>query len=349
MSGVRAESVRLSFARVPGAAVPFTGDLSAVTLVGDDLWLGTDEGTGLARLSPVAADAYEAADTLPLEDQLDLPGPEDEEVDVEGLGYAGGFLWLTGSHSRRRADIEPDGDLGRRLRRLSRVKRGGNRFVLARVPLAQSVGRAARLPGGRRRNLLIDLLRDDDHLARFLRIPGKDNGFNVEGLAATEDRLLLGLRGPVLRGWAVVLVLAPEEDPGEAGRLRLARIAGKRRYAKVFLDLRGLGIRDLAPDGDDLLILAGPTMALRSDAMVLRWRGGAGARDDALVGRESLEHLLDLPYGAGTEESVDHPEGLTVLGHGADRALLVVYDSPARDRRVGESAVNADRFRLRAR
>ncbi len=43
-------------------------------------------------------------------------------------------------------------------------------------------------------------------------IPGKDNGFDIEGLAVREDRLLLGLRGPVLRGHAFVLELSLEQD-----------------------------------------------------------------------------------------------------------------------------------------
>ena len=38
-------------------------------------------------------------------------------------------------------------------------------------------------------------------------IPGKDNGFDMEGLAVDGDRLLLGLRGPVLRGFSEALLI----------------------------------------------------------------------------------------------------------------------------------------------
>ncbi len=62
---------------------------------------------------------------------------------------------------------------------------------------------------GARGKDLRDLLEDDEHLAPFLAIPGKDNGLDVEGIAVRGDRVLLGLRGPVLRGWALVLELRP--------------------------------------------------------------------------------------------------------------------------------------------
>jgi hypothetical protein len=56
--------------------------------------------------------------------------------------------------------------------------------------------------------------------------------------------------------------------------------------------------------------------------------------------------VLDLPYGAGSTESIDHPEGIALLREGEDKSLLVVYDSPAPARRRGETAVLADRYRL---
>ena len=347
------EPVRLSFARA-GDSEEFTLDLSAAAQVGTDLWLGTDEGTRLSRLRPDGEGGYGDAAWYPLGELLDLPGAEDDEVDVEGLGHDGSALWLVGSHSPRRQDTDENRPRDERLRRLGRVRRRGNRYVLARLPLAPDSASAglvprpgARLAGGRRRNLLTDALRDDPHLGRFLRIPGKDNGFNVEGLAAADGQLLLGLRGPVLEGWAVILVLAPEPDPDDGDLLRLGRVGkGKATYRKLFLDLRGLGIRDLHFDGDDLLILAGPTMALRSDAVVVRWRGAARPADDMIVPRDQVEHLLDLPYGSGGSEAVDHPEGIALIGEGRDRSLLVVYDSPSPRRRVGNAAVLADRFPL---
>ena len=60
----------------------------------------------------------------------------------------------------------------------------------------------------------------------------------------------------------------------------------KRRYRKHFLYLDGLGIRELARDGKDLLILAGPTMALDGTMRMYRLRDAAGLADDSLTGPE---------------------------------------------------------------
>jgi hypothetical protein len=84
--------------------------------------------------------------------------------------------------------------------------------------------------------------------------------------------MFLGLRGPVLRGWALLLELQVKET--RRGRLKL-RKAGPdgARYVKHFLDLAGLGMRELAFDGDALLILAAPTMDL--DGPVVLYPGRA--------------------------------------------------------------------------
>jgi len=56
--------------------------------------------------------------------------------------------------------------------------------------------------------------------------------------------------------------------------------------------------------------------------------------------------VLELPYGEGKEEGVDHPEGIALLEDGGERSLVVVYDSPSERRRPAEAAVVADRFPL---
>lgn len=94
--------------------------------------------------------------------------------------------------------------------------------------------------------------------------------------------MFLGLRGPVLRGWAVVLQLQPcDLSPTY---LSLER-SGPRRdlYRKHFLDLGGLGVRDVRCSGDDLLILAGPTMDLDGRVLLYRWPGGARVTEESVV------------------------------------------------------------------
>jgi hypothetical protein len=200
------------------------------------------------------------------------------------------------------------------------------------------------LRGDEHGNELTGLLREDEHLGPFLAIPGKDNGFDIEGLAVAGKHLLIGLRGPVLRGWAVVVEVALVEDV-QPGRLRLAPVdEDGHLYRKHFLDLQGLGIRDLCVQGKDILVLAGPTMDLDGPVTLFRWRGGAEPGKDCVVPAADLERVLELPFGRG----VDHPEGIALFASGKDgsEALLVVHDSASPSRQIGDSTLVADVFTL---
>ena len=86
--------------------------------------------------------------------------------------------------------------------------------------------RAARLAGGRKNDALTRALRDDPHLGPFLSIPSKDNGFDIEGLAAAPNgRLFLGLRGPVLDGWACILEIHVAARVNRNNELALRKLA----------------------------------------------------------------------------------------------------------------------------
>ena len=349
--------------------------LSVALRMGRTLWLANDETVSLERLTLEDKDStgrssftrdhrqYRLHDflRLPLPPYGETPG-EINEADIEGLACDGKYLWLTGSHSLRRKQPKPDDGVRKAHKRLCSVEADGNRYLLARIPVAEDAeapgtytllaetGRkdrlrtAAMLRGDAHGNELTALLAGDPHFGPFLAIPGKDNGFDIEGIAVAGKHLLLGLRGPVLRGWAAIIEVAPVDD-AEAGWMRLGPVdAEGQMLRKHFLDLGGLGIRDLCVQGEDLLILAGPTMDLDGPVYVYRWTGGALAQRDAAVPADRLERVLALPYGEG----VDHPEGMTLFHDklGAGDELLVVYDSASPARQIGESTVLADVFAL---
>jgi len=203
-------------------------------------------------------------------------------------------------------------------------------------------GRRSAVIGAAGAKNLTDLLVTDPHLAPFLAIPSKDNGLDVEGLAVHGDTLYIGLRGPVLRGWACVLEVLPTTDDRDPTRLRFAAFHDGTRYRKHLLDLGGLGVRDLCPDGDDLLVLAGPSMALSGPVRLHRWHRAAHAETSRVVRGAELTLETELPHGAGE----DHAEGIALLGEAADARLLVVYDSPAQQRRPTTESVLADRVRI---
>lgn len=205
----------------------------------------------------------------------------------------------------------------------------------------------AQLPGDVQSNALSKALdlgdggdKGDPHLNKFLKVPGKDNGLDIEGLAVTGDRIFLGLRGPVLRGWAVVLEISVEA--GDDHGLSLKGIGPNGRpYKKHFLELDGLGVRELCADGEDLLILAGPTLNLDGPVGVYRWSQALSATSESLVRRDKLPRILEIPYGDGK----DHAEGMTFVPDvGQPKQILVVYDSPSDQRRKGSDAVSADVF-----
>ena len=342
-------TIPLRFSRASQQLATHT-NLSAVGSDGRVLWVAGDETATVERL--IAQDGgWGGQRSFPLAELVDLPGAADEEADIEGLACDEGFLWAVGSHSLRRKRVKDKHEGARALERLATVEGQPNRQVLLRIPLqdvdglpqpvreAEVDGRTQRAASlGTRGKDLRDLLADDEHLAPFLPIPGKDNGLDVEGIAVRGDRVLLGLRGPVLRGWALVLELRPYVDEAEPDRLRLRLLDEGRRYHKHVLDLAGLGVRDLCPSGDDLLVLAGPTMDLDGPVHVFRWHGALRVDAPTVVRGDALTREVDLPYGEGC----DHAEGIGLL---PDGGLLVVYDSPAPER-LQDGAVLADVVRL---
>ncbi|HEX2092654.1 MAG TPA: DUF3616 domain-containing protein [Longimicrobiaceae bacterium] len=367
---VSTRSVELRFDQPhgPGADDKELRDgLSAVTRVGSHLFVASDEGTGLERLTTRDGATFAEHRSFPLAEFLELPGGE-EEVDVEGMDYRPPYLWIVGSHAlkRKRADPSSD-DREREIRRLGKIEDEANRYLLARIPLRhdpetgeytpcrscpdpadpERVLHAGRFRGEGRESPLMEALADDRHLGPFLKIPGKDNGFDIEGLALVGERIFLGLRGPVLRGWAVVLEVEPREtdDPTV---LKLRKIGPKEQpYRKHFLHLGGLGIRELAVQGTDLLILAGPTMELDGPVVLFRWRRGTEVDEESLVGPDGIERVMEIPYGQGVEAGRDHAEGITPFREpGGAISLLVVYDAPAEARKTGEGGVRADLFPL---
>ena len=349
--------------------------LSVALRMGRTLWLANDETVSLERLTLSEKDSTGRSSftrdhkQFALHDFLPLPLPSHgetlddiNEADIEGLAYDDKYLWLTGSHSLRRKQPKPDDGVKKAHKRLCSVDAQGNRYLLARIPVTQQDGEhvllkqtgakgkqctAAMLRGDKDGNELTALLKEDKHFGPFLAIPGKDNGFDIEGIAVAGKHLLLGLRGPVLRGWAAIIEVALVDDK-EAGWMKLAPVdTDGQMLRKHFLDLGGLGIRDLCVQGKDLLILAGPTMDLDGPVYVYRWVGGALPAKETVMHADQLERVLTLPYGHG----VDHPEGMTLFSdeQASEEGLMVVYDAASASRQIGDSIIVADVFPLPGR
>lgn len=336
--------------------------LSVAVRTGKTLWLSSDEGSCLERLIETRPGVYERHTAYNLTEFIDLPDSKRAEIDIEGMAVGGGYLWISGSHSLKRkkptknAVTQLD-----QLKRLATVELEPNRFLLARIPLAQDgaageyslkkefEGRtAAVLRATSKSNELADALRKDEHLGAFLSVPGKDNGLDIEGLAVAGDKVLLGLRGPVLRGWAAIIRIGLKE--ARRGKLRLKPLDDGKFYSKHFVYCDGLGIREIVVQGHDLLLLAGPTMVLDGEIAIYRWKQGTRLTRDSIAPKNALKKLLSVPRGTGRNAGRDRAEGLALMSEKpAEASVLVVYDNPVPERKKGNGEFIADIFKIGSR
>jgi hypothetical protein len=146
------------------------------------------------------------------------------------------------------------------------------------------------------------------------RTPGD---INVEGIARHGRRLLIGLRSPTVSdGGAVVVPLMEPMD-------FLMGSAPPRFQAPLVVPaLPGEGIRDLAPDGKDILVLLGPSGDGDGRFRILRWDPDSGRAAEMSV--------------AGFDE-LTRPEGLTLIDR---NRLLVVQDLESGE--AGETVVTLE-------
>ncbi|MEC4984470.1 MAG: DUF3616 domain-containing protein [Oscillatoria sp. PMC 1068.18] len=335
------------------------GDLSAATFTPDgSLWIGSDEMIGVERLSPVETNIFAKHKRFLIGDFIELFNNKDE-IDIEGMDYADGYLWFTGSQSTKRKKAK--GKKAKKdMQRLTEIKTDLNRYLLVRIPVingklvkscaladdAEKKLTAACLEKRESSNILIEALKEDPHLGTIIatELPSKDNGLDIEGLAVRGNKVFLGLRGPVLRGWAIILEIEVEES--EPGILTLKEVGESgRKYKKHFLELNGLGIRELCLHGKDMIVLAGPTMDLEGQMTVFKMKNVFKRSGDTISWQESedLEVLFDLPFTVGS----DHAEGLALYPClGKKDCLFVVYDSPNDNRKPTEKEIYADVFQL---
>lgn len=321
-------------------AEPAAHELSAVAREGATLFLAADEAAHIEIVHALPDGGFGAHENVALASLFPLPG-DDEELDLEGLAIDSGKLWIVGSHARTRRKLkkgEPASPAS--LARLAEIRENPNRAFLGCVPLvALEGGRhalategAAMLSIKKGEDALLRRLGEDVVLAPFLAIPAKENGLDIEGIAVVGDRVTLGLRGPVVGGWACLIDVMLR--PGGTYGLKLDG-----PLVKHWLDLDGLGVRDLKRDGDDLLILAGPSLAVGGPAALYRWRGWAPAERVESVRVPELAMVLPAGYRC------DRPEALLPWRNASGAGLLVLVDGP-HPSRLGPRGLSADVFAL---
>lgn len=319
---------------------PLGRNISALAISGRTLFCAADETSTIERLVYDPDENHFSGHTnFPLGNAIDLPGGPMGEMDIEGLAVAGGYLWISGSHSLKRdspSTIQPD------ISDLNDIDWDKNRGFLGRVPLAdhgngvyEPVASINSIKGGKsRRAAMMKMGKDggksmrrllgcDPLLAPFMNVPCKENGFDIKGLAVIGDRILLGLRGPVVGSYAILVEIRLKTS--KKGWLTPRKLKGGARYRLHAINLGGLGIRDLLLESDDLLILAGPTQNVEG---IQRIFSVPASKIGGVIPRDALKIVKTLEILDG----YDHAEGLaTFKAHGKGR-LLVSHDSPAPQR-----------------
>ena len=284
-------------------------DISGVVNLGPSLAVCADETSGIQEYEPRQDGKYDA---LP---PFLLPvGNANTELDLEGLAFDAGTLYAVGSRPPSRSQpILPNWAQNRVALADTHDSSKRRRNVVYRV----RVGGAGGMTAAGQLDLA-GIILSDRFLKRFKKVPGQENGIDVEGLAIDGDWLVLGLRGPVLRGnFTPVLRIKPSGNFKRAKKLKV-----------LFVDLDGRGIRGMTRVPTGFLILAGPVGHESQSFRVYHWDGEdmvPGERmptDGSLsLGRATL--LGTVPVSADAKA-----EGLTVLSETSDAyELLVVFDS----------------------
>lgn len=329
-------------------------EISSSLATENNLWLSYDEDAGIERLTATKR-GYGYHKHYELFDFFDLPSG-DGEADMEALAYQEPFLWFCGSMSLKRDSPSKEDPLEEQIKSLSRIAIDENRFSLGCIPCikkddgsyelqkeAEYKGNTIKplmLRGGTKSTELHNALMRDEHLEKFMMIPCKDNGFDIEGLAVFEERIFIGLRGPVLNGYAVILEISCKEFDGEL--LLSKKNDEEKLYRKHFVDLSGMGIRELnITKNGDLYLLAGPTMDLDGTISIYKIKGGLPDKPGSVI--HDPERLFDVARGAELEHGADKAEGMAFLPNGK---LLITYDSPVAERLEGDNAVWMDCYDL---
>lgn len=230
----------------------------------------------------------------------DRLAPAGEELDLEAAAWLGPRIYWIGSHSRDK-----------------KGKKQTARQRLFATRLNQSNSTEVALDGEPYPNLIPSVKEHLKGLGKKWagwkldpKIPPKEGGLSIEGIAGSPDgELLIGLRSPLLGEGSVVLRM---RNPDEV-------IAGKdARFGKpAVLNLGGLGIRSLEYCGlwREFLVLAG-SRGPKAQFVLHRWDGKS----------ENVKPVIDFA-GMDLPDGVA-PEGMFFCDE--DRQLQFLFDEGKR-------------------
>jgi Protein of unknown function (DUF3616) len=220
-----------------------------------------------------------------------------DELDIEAVAYSDGFFYLAGSHGAPRKTNKPIDP---------------SRFFIYRFNVNAQTGKPdfpfsddhVEKDAIEKRNTLRELIKTTPEFAPFAEKPlNEANGANIEGIAVTAGRMFLGFRGPSVEGQAFILSV---DTNGLFGTAAL-----NPKVHPVALGDK-IGIRDLAPVKDGLLVLSGPAGDTSGTYAISQWNDKTEALTPIAV-------LGGIPAGG-------KPETVIVLDEEPDhyRVLILI-------------------------
>ena len=269
-------------------------DASAAVALGTGLFVAADDENNVLKVYSAAQVGHEIA-AFDWNEHLGIrPGSEHPEADIEGATVLGDrIFWIT-SHGRNR-----DGKWRPNRHRLLAMTVARTDQGLQATPLGHAYDRLAvqllSLPQSDELGMtaaLGPLGSNDKDLAP------KDEGLNIEGLAATPDgkSLLIGFRNPVPHAKALLLpLLNPLEVVNDQATPQLGQPIlldlSVRRSGKTY----GLGIRSIeySRRHGGYLIVAGPPDTRHVFAL-FHWSGRARDRARLLAAADSVLQQKDF-------------------------------------------------------
>lgn len=270
-------------------------DLSAVALLPEGLVIGSDEKGSIQFLVKKSEFIYETKTTIHLH--------KDKEIDIEAMTSSGSTLYVLGSHSYKRKKPKDDKKHSKNRKRLKTVVEEKTRDAIYKLTVSKE-GQGSEI----KKINLRDSLTKDKYLGLFAKIPSKENGIDIEGLAVHEGKLYAGFRGPVLRENHTPVMVFDFEKPAD--------------YELRFVNLQGQGVRDIQRVKNGFLILSGPVGDAPNPGHLYFWDG-----KDGVIGEDrqvtAPRKLGRVPGKAGKKA-----EGLAILAETKDQyKVLIVYDS----------------------
>lgn len=292
------------------------------------LAIGSDESKNRVQLlKQISKHVYEVDTDLRIElpppNHPAIPGSKPDEIDIESIAFdpETNCLFVIGSHSYKRKTVKVDKKTvaENRVRLMdAEISPESDRNRIFQVTLKSSSGKVKEI---KQIENLKTLLAQDDYLKRFIDIPSKENGIDIEGLAFRNGNLFLGCRGPILRGNYVPVVVV-DWTTVNASEIQ--------NYEIRFVKLNGGAIRDMTAVEGGFLIIGGPMGDAPGPYDLYFWDG-----TDMIYGTDrpapmppAVVHLEEIVPPTGDDGLYGKAEGITLLEEAATGyRVLIIYDS----------------------